>query len=91
MLMKLLFRIFRSVIYVPLFILGFGLIALQVKVYDPRIGLLLPSWATTAGIVLIVLGSILVLICVVTFIYRGKGTPAVFDPPKEFVATGPYA
>ena len=89
--MKLLFRIFRSTIYVPLFILGFSWIALQVKVYDPRIGLLMPSWATTAGIVLMIVGSILVLICVTTFIYRGKGTPAVFDPPTEFVATGPYA
>lgn len=89
--MNLLFRIFRSVIYVPLFILGFGWIALQVKVYDPRIGVSMSSWATPAGIILMVLGSILVLICVATFIYRGKGTPAVFDPPTEFVATGPYA
>ncbi len=29
--------------------------------------------------------------CVITFIFIGKGTPAVFDPPREFVAVGPYA
>lgn len=37
------------------------------------------------------IGAILVLVCVVLFIFRGKGTPAVFDPPTEFVASGPYA
>jgi protein-S-isoprenylcysteine O-methyltransferase Ste14 len=36
-------------------------------------------------------GGILVMICVMVFIFRGKGTPAVFDPPSEFVAAGPYA
>ena len=36
-------------------------------------------------------GAILVLTCVVVFIIIGKDTPAVFDPPTEFVATGPYA
>ena len=89
--MKLLFRIFRSVIYVPLFILAFGWIALQVKVYDGRIGFVMPRWTTAPGTVLMILGLILVLICAATFVYKGKGTPAVFDPPTEFVATGPYA
>lgn len=37
------------------------------------------------------LSGMLVLACVVVFIIRGKGTPAAFDPPREFVATGPYA
>ena len=89
--MKLLFRIFRSVIYVPLFIFAFGWVALQVSAYDAGLGLSMPSWTRIPGIILMVAGSILVLICVATFVYIGKGTPAVFDPPKEFVATGPYA
>src|SRR3990172_2750465 len=42
------------------------------------------------GIVLMILGGILCLICILVFIIRGKGTPAVFDPPTEFVAIGPY-
>jgi protein-S-isoprenylcysteine O-methyltransferase Ste14 len=25
-----------------------------------------------------------------TFVVRGRGTPAPFDPPRQFVATGPY-
>ncbi len=37
------------------------------------------------------IGGIIVLLCVIIFIVRGKGTPAVFDPPTKFVAMGPYA
>jgi len=36
------------------------------------------------------LGGLLVLWCGGTFIGRGRGTPAVFDPPRVFVASGPY-
>jgi protein-S-isoprenylcysteine O-methyltransferase Ste14 len=85
------FRIFRSVIYVPLFIFLFGWIADRARVFDPKIGVLLPLWSGPAGIIFMIAGGILVLICVVVFITRGKGTPAAFDPPTEFVASGPYA
>ena len=89
--MKLLFIILRSIVYVPLFILLFGWIALSVRGFDRQIGVVLPSWVISIGIIFMTCGGILVLICVVIFIIRGKGTPAVFDPPTEFVATGPYA
>ena len=90
-LMKLFFIILRSIIYVPLFILLFGWLALNVRVYDTKLGVILPQWTSIIGIVIMALGSILILICVVFFVVRGKGTPAVFDPPTEFVAVGPYA
>ena len=89
--MKLLFIILRSIIYVPLFILLFGWIALNVRVFDQQIDISLPLWARSIGIIFMTVGGILVLTCVVVFIIRGKGTPAVFDPPTDFVATGPYA
>ena len=89
--MKLFFTIVRSAIYVPLFILAFGWIALQVRVYDNDLGIVMPAWVRWPGIILLIMGTILVLACVIVFIVRGKGTPAVFDPPTEFVATGPYA
>ena len=89
--MKLFFIILRSLIYVPLFILLFGWLALNVRVYDTRLGVNLPQWASIVGIVAMAVGSILVLLCVVFFVKRGKGTPAVFDPPTQFVAVGPYA
>ena len=89
--MKLFFIILRSIIYVPLFILFFGWIALNVRGFDRQIGALLPLWARSIGIVFMTAGGILVLTCVAVFIIRGRGTPAVFDPPTQFVATGPYA
>lgn len=89
--MNTFFRIFRSIIYVPAFILFFGWIALRVRVYDSKIGIELPRWTRLPGIIFMIAGGFLVLTCVGIFIIRGKGTPAAFDPPTEFVATGPYA
>ena len=41
-------------------------------------------------IALMIGGGILAVSCVTIFTIRGKGTPAAFDPPKEFVVVGPY-
>lgn len=89
--MKQFYIIIRSIIYVPLFILFFGWLAQNVRVYDTKIGVTIAIWTRPIGITFMIIGGILVLLCVVVFILRGKGTPAVFDPPTEFVATGPYA
>ena len=89
--MKLFFTILRSMFYVPLFILLFGWLALTIRVYDTKLGVILPQWTPIIGIVTMTVGSILILICVIFFVIKGKGTPAVFDPPTEFVAAGPYA
>jgi protein-S-isoprenylcysteine O-methyltransferase Ste14 len=35
-------------------------------------------------------GGTLAFACVATFVNRGEGTPAPFDPPRKFVAAGPY-
>lgn len=80
----------RTLIYVPSFIFFFGWMALGVRVYDQTVGIVLPAWITTIGIILMMVGSVLVLICVGIFVARGRGTPAIFDPPREFVALGPY-
>lgn len=37
-----------------------------------------------------VIGAGLALWCIVTFIVRGRGTPAPFDPPRQLVVAGPY-
>ena len=81
----------RSIIYVPLFILLFRWIALSVLPIDSKLEWRLSVGTRLPGIILMVIGAILVLACVTVFIVRGKGTPAVFDPPREFVAIGPYA
>ena len=43
-----------------------------------------------AGIVAFVLGAIVSLACVKDFVFKGRGTPAPFDPPKTLVVNGFY-
>ncbi|MGH9966646.1 MAG: methyltransferase family protein [Pyrinomonadaceae bacterium] len=86
----MLFITIRAVIYVTAFILLFGWLSLSVRSFDRDIGIVLPNWTTGLGIILMVAGGLLVLMCAAVFVARGRGTPAVFDPPREFVALGPY-
>jgi protein-S-isoprenylcysteine O-methyltransferase Ste14 len=57
---------------------------------DISLGVALPNWTRLLGIVLMVAGGTLASACVATFVTRGEGTPAPFDPPRNFVAAGPY-
>jgi protein-S-isoprenylcysteine O-methyltransferase Ste14 len=88
----MLFTALRTAIYVAGFLLLFAWIALQVRVFDPALGVSLPAGATMGaiGILLMIAGGALVLSCIIIFVVRGKGTPALFDAPREFVASGPY-
>ena len=88
--MQTIFIALRTLIYVPGFIFLFGWVALGVHAFDPNIGIVLPVWTRVLGIIVMIAGSVLVLICVGVFVARGRGTPAIFDPPQEFVALGPY-
>ncbi len=88
--MLTLFRAVRALIFGAGFVTLWGWIALSVRRYDPRLGISLPAWTEAPGILLMILGGILVAVCVGLFVTRGKGTPAVFDPPRQFVAVGPY-
>ena len=88
--MKTLFLALRSVIYMTGFLLLFGWIALQVRAFDRRFGVTLAAAVAVPGAILMVLGAILVLACAAVFISRGRGTPAIFDAPRAFVAVGPY-
>jgi protein-S-isoprenylcysteine O-methyltransferase Ste14 len=72
------------------FLLLFGWIALRARAFDQRFRFSLPVAAEAPGAILMVLGAILVLACAGVFISRGRGTPAIFDAPRVFVANGPY-
>jgi protein-S-isoprenylcysteine O-methyltransferase Ste14 len=87
---KTIFLALRSVIYMTGFLLFFAWIALRVRAFDQRFGVSLPAAAEIPGEILVVLGAILVLACAGVFISRGRGTPAIFDAPRAFVAIGPY-
>src|SRR6266498_327688 len=43
-----------------------------------------------AGMIAVIAGASLVLWCVLTFAFVGRGTPAPFDPPRRLVVQGPY-
>ena len=42
------------------------------------------------GWLVVALGAVIGLPCVWEFAWRGLGTPAPFDPPRQLVITGPY-
>jgi protein-S-isoprenylcysteine O-methyltransferase Ste14 len=85
-----LFLAFRAVVYGASFTLFWLWLALAARTGDRRLGISLPAWAGIIGAVLMILGGILALVSVGTIVLRGKGTPAPFDAPREFVATGVY-
>ncbi len=88
--MRTLFIALRAALYMTGFVLLWGWIALSVRSFDQRIGIVLPGWTEILGVMFILIGGMLALACGGIFIGRGRGTPAPFDPPKEFVAQGPY-
>jgi protein-S-isoprenylcysteine O-methyltransferase Ste14 len=89
--MKRLFTALRAIIFATGFILLWGWIAVGLhNSYDTELGFELSGWTRALGIVLMMVGGVLALACVTTFITSGEGTPAPFDPPRKFVAVGPY-
>jgi protein-S-isoprenylcysteine O-methyltransferase Ste14 len=88
--MKTLFLALRSVIYMSGFLLFFGWVALRVRTFDQSLGFSLPAATEIPGAILGVVGATLGLACAGVFIFRGRGTPAIFDAPRAFVAIGPY-
>jgi protein-S-isoprenylcysteine O-methyltransferase Ste14 len=82
--------VLRAVLYSSGFVLLWAWIAASARPFDARLPFTIPVWARPLGLVLILAGALVVLWCVWTFVARGRGTPAPFDPPREFVAAGPY-
>ena len=88
--MKTLFIAVRALLYSAGFVLLWGWIALGSRKYDSRFGFELPPALQAPGIALMIPGAFLVLVCLWNFVVRGRGTGAPFDPPRVFVASGPY-
>ncbi|MFQ5680019.1 MAG: methyltransferase family protein [Gemmatimonadota bacterium] len=84
------FRAVRTAVYGSAFLFLWGWLALQSRPFDRALGGALPEGVRTAGLPLMVVGAVLAFACAALFVARGRGTPAPFDPPREFVATGPY-
>jgi protein-S-isoprenylcysteine O-methyltransferase Ste14 len=89
--MKTLFIAVRAAIFGTGFIFLWGWVAVSLhNRYDGAVRFALPGWAHPLGIALMLVGGTLALACVAAFVTRGEGTPAPFDPPRKFVAGGPY-
>jgi protein-S-isoprenylcysteine O-methyltransferase Ste14 len=80
----------RSIVYAALFLAAWGSVGWMCHGLDKEISLRLPVWLVGPGVVLGMAGAALALTTIVYFILEGRGTPAVFDPPKKFVPHGPY-
>lgn len=65
------------------------LVPLAVVLWDlgPRLEL---GPARYAGVVPLLTGLVVILRCFADFIRRGRGTPAIYDPPRELVVAGLY-
>ncbi len=80
----------RAIVYVAGFVLLWGWLAVSARRYDAVLGGPLPLWLRAVGLACIAWGAVIVATCVVFFVVWGRGTPAPFDPPRQFVAVGPY-
>ena len=85
-----LFTALRSLFYATAFAYLWGYLALGVRQYDEQFGFSLPPSSATLGIIVMVIGSLIVVSCISTFVVRGDGTPAPFDAPRRLVVRGPY-
>jgi protein-S-isoprenylcysteine O-methyltransferase Ste14 len=88
--MRALATALKSAIFAAAFLAFWAWVALRMRVLDSALGGPLPSWTPLPGAVVLAAGIALGLGCVIWFVARGQGTPAPFDPPTRFVATGPY-
>jgi protein-S-isoprenylcysteine O-methyltransferase Ste14 len=82
--------ILRGTLYSAGFVWLWAWLVVSVQPFDARIPVALPSWLRPIGFALAYVGALLASACVATFVTKGQGTPAPFDPPREFVASGPY-
>lgn len=84
------FTILRGLVWSAAFVWLWAWVAASVRRFDPRIPMSLPAWLLPIGFAVGAAGAVLAAWCIGTFVTRGRGTPAPFDPPREFVASGPY-
>jgi protein-S-isoprenylcysteine O-methyltransferase Ste14 len=88
--MKRVFVVLRAVLYLIGVLILWRWLALGVRRYDETLGVTLPRWTETPGIIVTILGGVLFVVCNGLFAFLGEGTLVLFDSPRKFVAVGPY-
>ena len=83
---------FRMVVILSAILLVIGWLMGYLRPLDALLGVELPAWVQVPGIVAVVAGAALVLICSAMLSTRGIGTLSGEEwfMPREFVATGPF-
>jgi protein-S-isoprenylcysteine O-methyltransferase Ste14 len=84
------FAVLRSAVYATAFVLTWAWLAVVARRFDPSLPFAIPAWLGPVGLALAVVGAVVALTCIWVFSTRGRGTPAPFDAPRTFVASGPY-
>ena len=85
-----LFAAVRGLVYASGFVLLWWWVVALVRPLDARMVLSISEWVQVPGLVIAIFGAAVALWCIGAFALVGRGTPAPFDPPREFVAVGPY-
>jgi protein-S-isoprenylcysteine O-methyltransferase Ste14 len=80
----------RAIVFATAFMGGWFWVVLQLQPLSQRWDAALPAWIAALGAVLGLAGAAGIATCVGLFVVRGRGTPALFDAPRRFVAMGPY-
>jgi len=84
------FLVLRGLAYSAGFVALWTWAAIAMRTLDAGLPVSLPHWLRPVGVVVAAAGALLAASCIATFLTKGRGTPAPFDPPREFVASGPY-
>jgi protein-S-isoprenylcysteine O-methyltransferase Ste14 len=83
--------VFWTLAKVAIVVLFVGWCALHLRGWDPYLGVSLPAWSRTPGLILLISGGSLVLACGGILSTRGiLETHGDRFFPKEFVAFGPF-
>ena len=88
--MSSIFIAVRALVFAVAFMGGWFWLVLRLQPLSRDWDTSLPGWISVPGAALAVAGTLGILTCVALFVVRGRGTPALFDAPRRFVATGPY-
>lgn len=84
------FTALRALVYASGFVGLWAWLAYRAHLHDGRLSEAVPGWLRGPGVVLMALGAALAIWCMALFVAQGRGTPAPFDAPRVFVASGPY-
>lgn len=84
------FAALRSALYAAGFVALWAWIASLLRPYDDALGGPLPTWSRTVAFLALAFGAAIAVWCIGSFVVYGRGTPALFDASRKFVAQGPY-